>query len=202
MMLFSLPGGFIVIAPKGGTSRRNQFGTAVFNQIASFGDHGLQDFENLAYSGFPVNELSKGSEMRGVFLDGASSAQRPGRRFISLYARYHTEILCLFEAENKGLLAGGPLFPQRNVAHRSGRSFRPARRGYTIPGGVRSHSSDGSNASGQSERSTPRGLKSAAGASRGSGAEAGLEGRLWISAPVTFAACTWFRSSPRFSPPD
>jgi hypothetical protein len=41
-------------------------GAAAFNEIAGLGDDVLQNFENLAHAGFPVNELRERSEKRSV----------------------------------------------------------------------------------------------------------------------------------------
>ena len=38
---------------------RNKFWVAALDQVASLGDDVLQDFENLAHSGFPVDDLGR-----------------------------------------------------------------------------------------------------------------------------------------------
>src|SRR5947209_3731989 len=71
---FSLPGCFIGIAPKCGAGLGGEFRAAAFDEVAGFGDDVLQDFENLTYTGFPVNEFRKGFEKRRVSLDGSEGA--------------------------------------------------------------------------------------------------------------------------------
>jgi hypothetical protein len=48
-----LPGCFIGIAPKGSAGLGGELRAACFNEVASFGDDVLQDFENLPHTGFP-----------------------------------------------------------------------------------------------------------------------------------------------------
>ena len=55
--LFSLSERFIAIPPQSSTGLCHEFRVAAFNEIASFSDDVLQDFENLAHAGFPVNEF-------------------------------------------------------------------------------------------------------------------------------------------------
>ena len=59
MISFGLAGCFIGIAPEGGAGLGGELRAAAFDEIARFGDDVLQDFENLAHAGFPVNEFRK-----------------------------------------------------------------------------------------------------------------------------------------------
>ena len=52
-----LPECFVGIPPKGGAGLGNEFGAAAFDQVSRLGDDTLQDFENLAYAGFPIDGL-------------------------------------------------------------------------------------------------------------------------------------------------
>ena len=54
---FSLPWSFVSIAPEGGASLGGELRVAAFDEVAGFGDDVLQDFENLAHTGFPVDEF-------------------------------------------------------------------------------------------------------------------------------------------------
>ena len=71
---FGLAGRFVGIAPEGGAGVGDKFRAAALDEIAGFGDDVLQDFENLAHAGFPVNEFRKGFEKRRISLDGSGGA--------------------------------------------------------------------------------------------------------------------------------
>jgi len=59
---FRLAGRFVRIAPEGGAGLSGEFRAAAFDEVAGFGDDVLQDFENLAHTGFVVDEFRKGFE--------------------------------------------------------------------------------------------------------------------------------------------
>jgi len=50
---------FVGIPPESGSGIRNKLWVAALDQVASLGDDVLQDFENLADTGFPVDDLGR-----------------------------------------------------------------------------------------------------------------------------------------------
>jgi len=57
--LFGLAGCFIGIAAQGGAGLGGKFRATAFDEITGFGDDVLQDLQNLAHAGFPVDEFRK-----------------------------------------------------------------------------------------------------------------------------------------------
>ena len=56
---FGGPLRFVGIPPESGSGIRNKLWVAALDQVASLGDDVLQDFENLADTGFPVDDLGR-----------------------------------------------------------------------------------------------------------------------------------------------
>jgi hypothetical protein len=66
---FGLPGRFVAITLQRSAGRCDEFGAAAFDEIAGLRNYALEDFENLAYTGFAVNKFRKGCEMQFVVFD-------------------------------------------------------------------------------------------------------------------------------------
>ena len=64
---FGLPGRFIAITLQRSAGRCDEFGAAAFDEIAGLRNYALEDFENLAYASFAVNEFRKRCGLRIVF---------------------------------------------------------------------------------------------------------------------------------------
>ena len=60
--------------PEGGAGLGGELRAAALDEVAGFGDDVLQDFENLAHTGFAVDEFRKGFEKRRISLDGSGGA--------------------------------------------------------------------------------------------------------------------------------
>jgi hypothetical protein len=71
---FRLPRRSIAIPPHSSTRRCDEFRAATFNEVSGLGDDALQEFENLARAGFPVNEFWERREKRGILLDCSGDA--------------------------------------------------------------------------------------------------------------------------------
>ena len=99
---FGLAKRFVVVARQRRTGCCYEFGAAAFDEIAGLRNYALENFENLAYTSFPVDEFRKRCEWRFLALDSLGRAQRPCRGILFLTPKCHMNMLRLFKTESKG----------------------------------------------------------------------------------------------------